>query len=110
MAILVAALVVAAPSAVAQTPTQDQYESVPPGGDTLPTDDAGGAPDPGSGLAPDDDSGAAPVAVGNGSAGADRLPFTGGQISLVALIGLALLALGLLGAAASRRRGAPTHP
>jgi VIT1/CCC1 family predicted Fe2+/Mn2+ transporter len=33
------------------------------------------------------------------------VPFTGTQVSPVALIGLALLALGVVGAAVARRRG-----
>jgi hypothetical protein len=36
------------------------------------------------------------------------LPFTGGQVSPIALIGLGLLALGVVGAAAARRHGQST--
>ncbi len=41
---------------------------------------------------------------------AGSLPFTGGQISLIALLGLGLLALGAAGVAASRRRGSSSTP
>ena len=61
-----------------------------------------------SGAAPSDGTAAAggnPVQVRElTSAQAESLPFTGGQIALIALIGLALLALGAAGLALSRRR------
>jgi hypothetical protein len=131
MMVLVAMFVVAVPTAVAQTPVADQYDVVVPGGGDAPTDisgdaptdDSGDAPDDIAGDAPADDSGSAPTDIA-GSAPADgggtapvsvdkassaapgSLPFTGAQVSLVALIGLGLLALGVVGAAVARRRGA----
>ena len=94
MMVLIAMFIVAVPTAVAQSPVADQY-AVPDDSGAAPADDsaAGG------------DSGAAPVQVRELSkAQSDKLPFTGGQISLIALIGLALLAAGATGLAASRRR------
>lgn len=94
MMVLVAMFIVAAPSAVAQSPTSDQY-AVP--------DDGGAAA--GDGAAAPGGGNAAPVQVRDLSAAeADSLPFTGGQISLIALIGLALLAMGAAGIASTRRR------
>jgi hypothetical protein len=85
--VFLAMFVVAAPTAVAESPVGDQYSAVD------------------SGAASAGDSGAAPVQVRDlTSAQADRLPFTGGQVSLIALIGLALLAVGAAGLATSRRR------
>lgn len=107
MMVLVAVFIVAVPAAVAQTPVGDQYQPVPPGGDSAPTDDAGAVPSGQSGRAPTGEGAPAPVAVRKASPAAiDRLPFTGGQVALVALIGLGLLILGTGGVAASRRRGA----
>ena len=109
MMVLVAMFIVAVPTALAQTPTADQYQTVPPGGGTEPTDDSGTAPTDESGAAPADDSGNAPVDVTNATnADTGSLPFTGGQVSLIALIGLGLLALGVVGVAATRRRSSPT--
>ena len=89
--VLIAMFIVAVPTAVAQSPVSDQYET--------PLNDGG------EGAAPAGDSGAAPVQVREITAAqADKLPFTGGQISLIALIGLAVLALGAAGLASSRRR------
>lgn len=110
MAILLATFVVGVPTAVAQSPTTDQY-NVPPAGDTEPVDE-GAAPIGDEGETAPEDAGAAPVAVAQRPAAGDdagKLPFTGAQVSLIALAGLALLTLGLLGLAASRRRrdGAP---
>lgn len=130
MMVLVAMFVVAVPTAVAQTPVADQYDVVSPGGGTDPSDISGDAPGDGSGSDPDDiagvspgdDSGSAPSDVaGNApadggatasvsvdrssSAARGSLPFTGTQVSPVALIGLGLLALGVVGAAVARRRG-----
>ena len=94
MMVLIAMFIVAVPTAVAQSPVSDQYE--------VPLDDANAA---GEGGAPAGGGGAAPVQVREiTDAQAGKLPFTGGQISLVALIGLALLALGAAGLASSRRR------
>ncbi len=129
--VLAAMLVVAVPTAVAQTPVADQYDVVAPGGGNEPSDisgdapgdDSGSAPDDVSGVAPSDDSGTAPsdaagsapadggatapVSVDKASSAAPgSLPFTGTQVSPVALIGLGLLALGVVGAAVARRRGA----
>lgn len=97
MMVLVALFIVAVPAAVAQTPVADQYST---------SDDGGaGTADDGSAAAPFGDSAAAPVQVrGITAKQADALPFTGGQISLIALIGLALLAVGAAGLASSRRR------
>ena len=90
MVALVAMFIVAVPTAVAQTPVSDQY--------SVPVDDLGGG-------AAGDGAATAPVQVREiTSKQADGLPFTGGQISLIALIGLALLALGATGLASSRRR------
>jgi len=87
-----------APTVVgAQTPTQDQYEP-DPDSDTDP-DDAGGDTDPVD-LADDGDE-----AVDVNQADANgNLPFTGGSVPTVVLLGLALLAAGLLGMAATRKR------
>jgi len=88
MIVLVAMFIVAVPTAVAQTPVSDQY--------SVPVDDGGAAGDAAA---------TTPVQVREiTSKQADELPFTGGQISLIALIGLALLALGAAGLASSRRR------
>ncbi len=131
MMVLVAMFVVAVPTAVAQTPVADQYDVVAPGGGNEPTDisgdapsdDSDDAPDDIAGNAPADDSGSAPTDIassapadGGGtapvsvdkasSAAPGSLPFTGAQVSPVALIGLGLLALGVVGAAVARRRGA----
>jgi len=112
MIVLVAMFIVAVPTtAMAQSPTTDQYENVPAGGPddggSLPDDDAG-APADGGGSAPADDAGgSAPVDVANApSATSGKLPFTGGQISLIALIGLGLLAFGAIARVASRKRDA----
>lgn len=118
MMVLVAMFVVAVPTAVAQTPVADQYDVVAPGGGTDPSDisgdDSGSDPDDIAGVSPGDDSGStpadggatAPVSVGKSSSAAPgSLPFTGAQVSPIALIGLGLLALGVVGAAVARRRG-----
>ena len=95
MMVLVAMFVLAAPSAMAQSPIGDQY--------TAPTTSGGGA---GAGAGT---SGAAPVQVREiTNSQADKLPFTGAQISLIALIGLGLLAVGALGVASTRRRASAT--
>ena len=93
--LLLAMFVVAVPAtAVAQTPLSDQYQ----------TDEA------------------VPGAAGNAAVGgevavnsrtlsrgaSEDLPFTGGQIALIALLGLGLVALGAVGVATTRRRGSPT--
>jgi len=91
MMVLVAMLIVAVPTALAQSPTADQYSAA--GADAASGDGAG-----------------APVSVQDAAAAdLDKLPFTGGQISLIALIGLALLVIGLMGYAATRRRESPLH-
>jgi hypothetical protein len=87
--VLIAMFIVAVPAAVAQSPASDQY--------AVPSDTSGAAGGAGSG--------AAPVQVRALTADkAGKLPFTGGQISLIALIGLSLLAVGAAGRASSRRR------
>ena len=94
MMVLVAMFVLAAPSATAQSPIGDQY--------TAPTTSGAGA---GAGA----EAGAAPVQVREiTNSQADKLPFTGAQISLIALIGLGLLAVGALGVASTRRRASAT--
>ena len=94
MMVLIAMFIVAVPTAVAQSPVGDQY-AVPSDTGAAPADDAAAA---------GGDSGAAPVQVRELTADeAGKLPFTGGQISLIALIGLALLAAGAVGVASSRR-------
>jgi hypothetical protein len=91
MMVLIAMFVLAVPTALAQSPVGDQYAV--PGNSSAAAGGAGGG------------SGAAPVQVRNLTADkAGKLPFTGGQISLIALIGLGLLAAGSVGLAASRRR------
>lgn len=98
MMILVAMFIVAVPTAVAQSPVTDQYAT--------PLDDGAGGD---QGALPAE-NGTAPVQVREIKAGpGDKLPFTGAQISLIALIGLALLAVGSAGLATSRRR-ASAHP
>ena len=97
MMVLIAMFVVAVPTAVAQSPVGDQYAT--PRSTALPRRAATARR-----------RGAAPVQVREiTGAQADRLPFTGGQISLIALIGLALLALGAAGLASSRRRAISRH-
>ena len=94
MMVLIAMFIVTVPTAVAQSPVADQY-AVP--------DDTGAGP--ADAAAAGGDSGAAPVQVRElTSDQAGELPFTGGQVSLIALIGLALLAVGAVGLASSRRR------
>jgi len=94
MMVLIAMFIVTVPTAVAQSPVADQY-AVPDDSGAGPANDAAAA---------GGDSGAAPVQVRElTSDQARQLPFTGGQISLIALIGLALLALGAAGLASSRR-------
>jgi hypothetical protein len=88
--VLLATIVVAVPNAVAQTPLSDQY--------TIDESVAGAA---GNGAA-----GAAAVQVKTASkASTDSLPFTGAQIALIAGLGLALVALGVVGVTMTRRRG-----
>jgi hypothetical protein len=89
--VLIAMFVVAVPAAVAQSPVGDQY-AVPSDTRAAPGAAGGG-------------SGAAPVQVRELTADkSGTLPFTGGQISLIALIGLSLIAVGAVGLASSRRR------
>lgn len=87
--VLVATFALGAPSALAQSPLTDQY---------VPAS---------SGAAPTADVGTAPVQVREVPAD-DRLPFTGAQVSLVALLGLGLIAAGTLGVVATRRRSSAT--
>jgi hypothetical protein len=92
LTILVAMFIVAVPSASAQSsPVADQYQSAAAGGDDAGT----AAANSGGGTDVADVSGAT----------ANSLPFTGGQVALIALIGLGLLALGAAGLAVTRGRG-----
>jgi len=109
-----------APTVVgAQTPVQNQYQVPPPAGtqaqNQLPPD-AGAAPADDDAAPADDDAAPAadagdrvPVAVQQGDAGG-KLPFTGGSVPLVAMIGLGLLAAGLAVGAATRKRRASGAP
>jgi uncharacterized surface anchored protein len=100
MIVVIAMFVVAVPTAMAQSPLGDQYTA------PLSSGDSQGAGAAGSGAAP---NGAAPVEVRQlTNSQADSLPFTGGQISLIALIGLGLLAAGTVGIASTRRRASTT--
>jgi len=107
MMVLLAMFIVAVPTAAAQSPVSDQYST---------SDDPGATSAGGGGAAQGDGSGgngtgAAPVQVRDLTAAQGKaLPFTGGQISLIALIGLALLALGTAGIASTRRRASATAP
>lgn len=94
--VVLAMFVVAVPSAVAQTPLGDQYQ----------TDESV----PGSTSAGAAASEAAVDVKGISAASADELPFTGGQLALIALLGLGLVGLGVVGVATTRRRGSPTAP
>jgi hypothetical protein len=86
--------VVAVPTAVAQSPLGDQYQT----DESVPGSSAAAAAGP-----------EVAVDVQETSAGADgSLPFTGGQIALVALLGLGLVGLGVVGVAISRRHESPT--
>jgi hypothetical protein len=94
MLVLVAMFVVAVPTALAQSPVADQYQTADPGS----TGDNGTAAGGGSASSP--------VEVSDVSSSATKsLPFTGGQVALIALIGLGLLALGSAGLAVTRARG-----
>jgi hypothetical protein len=92
----------ATPSAVvAQTPVQDQYEPAPDA-NTSPSDDSGNANDNAADTANTADTGNT-VDVKTADA-SGKLPFTGGSVPLVALLGLGLLSVGLIGTAATRKR------
>lgn len=120
MMVLLAVFVPAVPTALAQTPMADQYESIsaptaagdPTAGARLGEGAAPGAervrrPVPAAGVAPAGGGATRPVEIPDPSpADSHSLPFTGGQISLLALIGLGLLTLGAAGVAATGRRGA----
>lgn len=95
--VLLAMFVVSVPAAaVAQTPLSDQYMT----DEAVPGTAGGGGPAVG---------GEVPVDVKSiSSASADKLPFTGGQIALIALLGVGLVALGVAGVATTRRRGSST--
>jgi len=100
-----------APTVVgAQTPVQNQYQ-LPPDAGIAPADDDAAPADDDAAPADDDAAPAAdagdrvPVAVQQGDAGG-KLPFTGGSVPLVAMIGLGLLAAGLAVGAATRKRRA----
>lgn len=99
MMVLLAMFIVAVPTAIAQSPVSDQY--------AVPNDTGAGSAD--DAAAAGGGGGAAPVQVRElTGAQADGLPFTGGQISLIALIGLGLLAVGAIGLGLSRRRTSAT--
>jgi len=85
--------IVAVPVAVAQDALGDQYSTPVADGSAGATDDGAAA-----------DTGAAVQVRELSKAQEDDLPFTGGQISLIALIGLGLLAAGAVGIASTRRR------
>jgi hypothetical protein len=119
--VMVAMLLVAVPTAVAQTPPDDQYKPSQgpvgvPGtpvedgddGAIAPADDGGTAPADDGGTAPADDGGTAPADDAGTAPATSGLPFTGGEISLIALIGLGLLAVGMAALAISRRLRGPT--
>ena len=94
--ILLAMFVVAIPAtAVAQTPLSDQYQT-----DEAVPGAAGNDAAVGGEVAVD------PKTISRGAT--EDLPFTGGQIALIALLGLGLVALGAVGIATTRRRGSPT--
>jgi hypothetical protein len=95
----------ATPSAVvAQTPVQDQYEPAPDA-DTSPSDDSGNANDNTTDTADTADTADTGNTVDVKTADANgKLPFTGGSVPLVALLGLGLLSVGLIGTAATRKR------
>ena len=102
-----------APTVVgAQTPVQNQYQVPPPAGtqaqNQLPPD-AGAAPADDDAAPAADAGDRVPVAVQQGDAGG-KLPFTGGSVPLVAMIGLGLLAAGLAVGAATRKRRASGAP
>lgn len=113
----------AAPTVVgAQTPVQNQYQVPPPAGAQNPAGtqqlppDAGDAPADDDAAPADDDAAPTadagdrvPVAAQQGDAGG-KLPFTGGSVPLVAMIGLGLLAAGLAVGAATRKRRASGAP
>ena len=101
MIVLTAMFIVAVPTAVAQSPLGDQYS-------TPVADDGAGAADDGVGAGAGADTGAAVQVRELSKAQSDALPFTGGQISLIALIGLGLLAAGAVGIASTRRRTSAT--
>lgn len=101
LSIAMLALFAAPTMGVAQTPVQDQYQPTP---DADTDDDADDADDDdGTGTGDANTTDQAPVAVQKADTNG-KLPFTGGSVPLVLLIGLALLAAGLVGAAATRKR------
>ena len=93
MIVLTAMFIVAVPTAVAQDPLGDQYSTPVADGTAAAADDGAAA-----------ETGAALQVRELSKTQADDLPFTGGQISLIALIGLGLLAAGAVGMASTRRR------
>ena len=97
MIVLTAMFIVAVPTAVAQGPLSDQYSTPVAGGSAGATDDGAAA-----------GTGAAVHVRELSKAQSDDLPFTGGQISLIALIGLGLLAAGAVGIASTRRSASPS--
>lgn len=108
--VIVAMLLVAVPTAVAQTPPDDQYtpSQGPVGVPGTPVDDGGSAPADDGGSAMADDGDSAPAEGAESAPATSGLPFTGGEISLIALIGLGLLAVGMAALAISRGRRGPT--
>ena len=105
MIVLTAMFIVAVPTAVAQGPLGDQYSTpVADGSAGAGATDDGAAAETGAAA----DTGAAVQVRELSKAQSDGLPFTGGQISLIALIGLGLLAAGAVGIASTRRRTSAT--
>ena len=103
MIVLTAMFIVAVPTAVAQDPLGDQYSTPVADGGAGAADEGAGA-----GTGAGADTGAAVQVRELSKAQSDDLPFTGGQISLIALIGLGLLAAGAVGIASTRRRTSAT--
>ncbi|MDX6690402.1 MAG: hypothetical protein QOG15_1859 [Solirubrobacteraceae bacterium] len=103
VSIAVLALFAVPSTGVAQTPVQDQYAPAPDTttGDngTANTNDTANENTSGA----DNAGNAGTVAVEKADANG-TLPFTGGSVPLVALLGLGLLSVGLVGAAATRKR------
>lgn len=93
ISIALLALFVAPSVVAAQTPVQDQYQQPPPDNGKGPADNGGNG------------NNRAPVTVTRAGING-KLPFTGGSVPLVLLIGLVLLAGGLVVAAATRKRRA----
>ncbi len=116
--LLLTVTLLAAGPASAASPVADQYAvapvpQTPPGSDAEPAAVPPTAtptvvvPAQPTATAPGFTTGTAPAAAA-APAPQGKVPFTGGEIPLVALSGLILVMLGMLGLAAGRRRGAPS--